>query len=119
MSPSPIAYESDINIISRLKGHIGSGQFGYVHEGVWNGLPVAVKSLKNEATDMDRIKFLQEAAIMGQFKHPNIIELHGLVNEGEDNIVRERKRRNREGERGKEKTGERKKLRKIFQCVIL
>lgn len=114
MSPSPIAYECDI-IIPRLKGHIGSGQFGYVHEGVWNGLPVAVKSLKNEATDMDRIKFLQEAAIMGQFKHPNIIELHGLVNEGEDNIVRKRKRRRELG--GKD--WRKKKLRGIFQCVIL
>ena len=32
---------------------------------------------------MDQVKFLQEAAIMGQFKHPNVIKLYGMVTVGE------------------------------------
>ena len=40
---------------------------------------VAVKTLKEGASDQDRVKFLQEAATIGQFHHPNIIKLHGVV----------------------------------------
>ena len=42
-------------------------------------MDVAVKMLHPTATETDRIKFLQEAAIMGQFHHPNIVMLHGVV----------------------------------------
>ena len=40
---------------------------------------VAVKTL---AESGDIVKFLQEAAIMAQFKHPNIVALHGVVSHG-------------------------------------
>ena len=40
---------------------------------------VAIKTLKNEATEEEKVKFLQEAAIMGQFHHANIVTLHGVV----------------------------------------
>jgi serine/threonine protein kinase len=36
---------------------------------------VAVKTMEDGASGEDRIRFLQEAAIMGQFNHPNIILL--------------------------------------------
>ena len=36
--------------------------------------------MKASADEMDRVKFLQEAAIMAQFKHPNVITLYGVVN---------------------------------------
>ena len=36
---------------------------------------VAVKSLADGSTEEKRIQFLQEAAIMGQFKHPNVITM--------------------------------------------
>ena len=42
-------------------------------------MEVAVKSLEGETTEEERVKFLQEAAIMGQFKHPNIIRIVGVV----------------------------------------
>lgn len=42
-------------------------------------IPVAIKSLKQGSTETDRVKFLQEAAIMGQFSHPNIVRLFGVV----------------------------------------
>ena len=38
-----------------------------------------MKSLEGEPTEEERVKFLQEAAIMGQFKHPNIIRIVGVV----------------------------------------
>ena len=45
-------------------------------------LDVAVKMLNKKATERDAVRFLQEAAIMGQFKHPNIVRLHGVVTVG-------------------------------------
>ena len=44
---------------------------------------VAVKTLNDGASEQDRVKFLQEAAISGQFHHPNVIKLHGVVTVGE------------------------------------
>ena len=43
----------------------------------------AIKMLKPGSDEMDQVKFLQEAAIMGQFKHPNVIKLYGVVTVGE------------------------------------
>ena len=42
-------------------------------------MEVAVKSLEGETTEEERVRFLREAAIMGQFKHPNIIRIVGVV----------------------------------------
>ena len=66
---------------------LGQGQFGSVSKGVWHSLDgdydVAVKMLKREATEDDQVKLLQEAAIMGQFAHKNVVKLHGVVTVGE------------------------------------
>ena len=63
--------------------HLGSGQFGTVSQGVWSSpkgpVDVAVKSLQPRSQEMDRIKFLQEAAINGQFQHPNVVKLLGVI----------------------------------------
>ena len=71
----------------RINGHLGSGQFGSVEKGQWkNGtrsIPVAVKLLKEEASEMNKVKFLQEAAIMAQFRHPNVVSLYGVVSKTE------------------------------------
>ena len=62
---------------------MGSGQFGEVHQGLYKtDIKVAVKTLKAEAGEDDRVKFLQEAAIMGQFRHRNVVTMHGVVTEG-------------------------------------
>ena len=37
--------------------------------------------LNTDASDKDRLRFLQEAAIMCQFDHQNVIKLHGVVTE--------------------------------------
>ena len=44
---------------------------------------VAVKMLKTGACEQEKVKFLQEAAINGQFHHPNIVKLLGVVTMGE------------------------------------
>ena len=44
---------------------------------------MAVKTLKEGSVEEDRVKFLQEAAIMGQFKHPNVVTMYGVVVQGE------------------------------------
>ena len=44
---------------------------------------VAVKTLNKGVDEGDKVKFLQEAAIMGQFKHPNVVKLYGVVTEEE------------------------------------
>ena len=40
---------------------------------------VAVKTMENGASEEDKVKFLQEAAIMGQFNHPNIVKILGTI----------------------------------------
>lgn len=45
-------------------------------------VPVAIKALKAGYTERQRQDFLREAAIMGQFDHPNIIRLEGVVTRG-------------------------------------
>ena len=71
----------------RITGHLGSGQFCTVHKGVWQSpvgaIEVAVKQLQSGASEEEEIKFLQEAAINGQFKHPNVVKLMGVVTMGE------------------------------------
>jgi len=49
-------------------------------------IQVAVKTLNSKCSESDRVKFLREAAIMGQFQHNNVIQLHGVVTE-EDNMM--------------------------------
>ena len=67
-------------------GHLGSGHFGNVDKGMWHSpgglVEVAIKTLRVEASEKEKVKFLQEAAIMGQFHHPNIVKLHGVVTMG-------------------------------------
>ena len=68
----------------RINVFLGRGAFGTVHRGVWHHsegdeLEVAVKSMESEASEEDKIKLLQEAAIMGQFKHPNIVKIMGIL----------------------------------------
>uniref|UniRef100_A0AAR2L7U1 receptor protein-tyrosine kinase n=1 Tax=Pygocentrus nattereri TaxID=42514 RepID=A0AAR2L7U1_PYGNA len=63
---------------------VGAGEFGEVCSGRLK-LPskkeicVAIKTLKAGYTEKQRRDFLSEASIMGQFDHPNIIRLEGVV----------------------------------------
>lgn len=44
---------------------------------------VAVKLAKSNCSTDDKIRFMREAAIMGQFKHKNILYLYGAVLQGD------------------------------------
>ena len=44
---------------------------------------VAVKILQGESCEKERVRFLREAAIMGQFSHRNIVKLIGVVAESD------------------------------------
>ncbi|XP_019855622.1 PREDICTED: serine/threonine-protein kinase STE20-like isoform X2 [Amphimedon queenslandica] len=75
----------------RLVKHLGSGQFGTVNEGVWHSptgeVKVAIKMLPKACKEEEKIKLLQEAAIMGQFSHSNVVTLHGVVTVGEPLMI--------------------------------
>ena len=75
------------SLLYRIQENIGSGEFGSVEKGVWHSpekyIDVALKTLRDDASEEEKVKFLQEAAIMGQFHHPNIVKLHGVVTVGE------------------------------------
>ncbi len=42
-------------------------------------ITIAIKQLLASSSTVDRVKLLQEAAIMGQFFHPNVVKLYGLI----------------------------------------
>ncbi|KAK9875970.1 hypothetical protein WA026_011071 [Henosepilachna vigintioctopunctata] len=76
------AREIDASFIT-IEAIIGGGEFGDVCKGKlkMNGLEidVAIKTLKAGSLDKARNDFLTEASIMGQFEHPNVIFLQGVV----------------------------------------
>lgn len=75
--------EIDPSAITKQKV-IGVGEFGEVFWGVMKTprqgeVAVAIKTLKLGYSEKQRQDFLSEASIMGQFSHPNIIRLEGVV----------------------------------------
>uniref|UniRef100_A0A3Q2YHW8 receptor protein-tyrosine kinase n=1 Tax=Hippocampus comes TaxID=109280 RepID=A0A3Q2YHW8_HIPCM len=77
------AKEIDVSCI-HIERVIGMGEFGEVCSGRLRlhgkrEVYVAIKSLKAGYSDKQRRDFLSEASIMGQFDHPNIIRLEGVV----------------------------------------
>jgi len=65
-----------------------------VNKGIWKPsstkqLEVAIKTLNSDSTAKDRVRFLQEAAIMCQFDHENVIKLYGVVTDEHVMIVLE------------------------------
>jgi len=68
----------------RVRLPLGKGHFGVVDRGIWNDsngmiFEVALKSVKRGASMGERVKLLQEAAIMAQFRHPNVLQSYGVV----------------------------------------
>ena len=80
--------------IDRTLEQLGTGAFGVVNRGMWKPsyikeVEVAIKTLSTNSTDKNRVRFLQEAAIMCQFDHENVIKLYGVVTDAPTMIVLE------------------------------
>ncbi|KAG2492900.1 hypothetical protein HYH03_008814 [Edaphochlamys debaryana] len=61
------------DVAIELQRVIGSGTFGTVYKGTWQGLPVAVKTVLFSANAENRRRALQEAALCKSINHPNVI----------------------------------------------
>ena len=63
------------------------GQFGEVfcavlQRGMANSFTVAVKTSKKSQSEKETTDFLREMSIMSQLRHPNIVQLHGVIQDG-------------------------------------
>uniref|UniRef100_A0A2M4BIQ6 Tyrosine-protein kinase n=1 Tax=Anopheles marajoara TaxID=58244 RepID=A0A2M4BIQ6_9DIPT len=77
LSPEPDEWEICRTDIV-MKHKLGGGQYGEVYEAVWKryGNTVAVKTLKEDTMALK--DFLEEASIMKEMKHPNLVQLIGV-----------------------------------------
>ncbi|XP_029965684.1 ephrin type-A receptor 7 isoform X1 [Salarias fasciatus] len=85
------AKELDASCI-KIERVIGAGEFGEVCSGRLKlpgkrDVAVAIKTLKVGYTDKQRRDFLCEASIMGQFDHPNVVHLEGVVTRGKPVMI--------------------------------
>lgn len=61
----------------KFERQLGQGQFGKVHQGLWNGtVPVAIKSLIPGT--MDPHEFIAEAQLMKKLRHEKLIKLYAV-----------------------------------------
>uniref|UniRef100_A0A673VJC9 receptor protein-tyrosine kinase n=1 Tax=Salmo trutta TaxID=8032 RepID=A0A673VJC9_SALTR len=68
----------------KIEEVIGAAQFGEVSRGRYRPLGrrevlVAVKMLRWGVTDREKAVFMTEAGVLGQFDHPNVLKLEGVV----------------------------------------
>ena len=80
------------SVYSTIK-ELGYGEFGVVTLATWTNddtpKQVAVKALNKRSSQKDKIKFFQEAALMAQFIHDNVIRMYGMVTKDPAMIVLE------------------------------
>ncbi|XP_075752450.1 activated Cdc42 kinase isoform X2 [Rhipicephalus microplus] len=77
-----LIHEKDVTLASKL----GDGSFGVVVRGEWDApdgrtMPVAVKILKEDALSQPGAfeDFMKEVNAMQQLRHPNLVQLFGVV----------------------------------------
>merc|ERR1719410_1589007 len=77
LSPEADEWEMDRTDIV-MKHKLGGGQYGDVYEAIWKryNVTIAVKTLREDTMKLS--DFLQEAAIMKEMKHPNLVQLLGV-----------------------------------------
>ncbi|XP_029694728.1 ephrin type-B receptor 5 isoform X2 [Takifugu rubripes] len=68
----------------KIEEVIGAAQFGEVSRGRYRPMGrrevlVAVKTLRWGASDREKGMFLSEAGVLGQFDHPNVLKLEGVI----------------------------------------
>jgi serine/threonine protein kinase len=81
----------ELEMISNIeiKEKLGSGNYGSVYRGLWNGkTAVAVKTLHGAQASKEQS--LSEAKLLQSLKHPNIVQFFGLfIQEGQYYLVME------------------------------
>ncbi|XP_069079991.1 ephrin type-A receptor 10 isoform X1 [Pleurodeles waltl] len=75
------------NSCIKIERIIGTGEFGEICRGCLKlpskrELPVAIQTLRAGCSEKQKRTFLAEASIIGQFDHPNIIRLEGVITRG-------------------------------------
>ncbi|PRP85052.1 putative LRR receptor-like serine/threonine-protein kinase [Planoprotostelium fungivorum] len=92
-----------------VKEMIGSGYFGQVYRGTWNGTTVALKTMKEEGKMTEDKRWKDEILLLWNMNHPNIVRLLGIHSEKDqiymvleyaelgalDGFLRDRKNANR------------------------
>ena len=53
-----------------------------LHKGSGISVAVAVKTIKKFKSEKETDDFLREMTVMSQMIHPNVVRLHGLVQQG-------------------------------------
>ncbi|KAF8033867.1 hypothetical protein BT93_C0208 [Corymbia citriodora subsp. variegata] len=74
-----------------VRQELGSGTYGTVHHGKWRGKDVAIKRINNscflgEPSEQERMirDFLNEAKLLADLHHPNVVAFYGIVYDGPD-----------------------------------
>ena len=73
---------------------LGQGSFGMVYEGIIKDLKIegskmrcAIKTVNENATDKERVSFLNEASVMKQFDTAFVVRLLGVVSQSQPTFV--------------------------------
>ncbi|TBR20985.1 hypothetical protein EPO15_11460, partial [bacterium] len=87
-TPAPAALDGLAASGIRIDKKIGQGGMGVVYSGMDTSLerPVAIKKMREEIrTDMrERDRFIKEAKMVAALRHPNIVEIYSIVEDGSD-----------------------------------
>jgi serine/threonine protein kinase len=64
---------------------LGKGNFGEVHQGLWQKTPVAIKLLIGwTLTPTQQAEFEHESALLASLNHPNVVRLYGICKDYPD-----------------------------------
>ncbi|KAI1301322.1 Insulin receptor [Halotydeus destructor] len=89
---TPDEWEIAREKVQKLK-ELGQGSFGAVYEGLitnhnnQNELRCAIKTVNDNATAHDRWEFLKEASVMKEFRCYHVVQLLGVVSQGQPAFV--------------------------------
>ena len=81
--------EASLVIDTSPMGLLGEGGFGVVRRALWNGTPVAVKSLQPDAAEVGpapRKAFEREMLVLAHLKHPNVVPVYGMCHHADGRV---------------------------------
>ncbi len=89
LDPTPVSISAGTTLGGnyRVTGELGRGGMGVVYDAIDDALQrrVAIKQLQRDenTTSDDLDRFLREARLVAQLKHPNLAEIYSVINEGD------------------------------------